>query len=272
MRALIVGAGGTLGTLAAEGLSLRGWQVTRAARADGDLVVDVLHDDPWAVLARANPRSVLYLAWATRDRSERTQAAHADAARRWAAAAASADVPFVFVSTTLAAVGVRSAYGRWKARAEVAVAAAAGSVARVGLVIDDALPGLLATSIRSATRRAPVLARGLDWPVFPVGSGDLVNAFAAALRDPPPRLWVAEASTTSLAAVAAWPGPAPRPARWRRIGRAVAAVPVPAAVRPALIDGWAGLVSGPTNRDREFPPPGTAIGPPGTWHAFTRPA
>lgn len=270
MRTLILGAGGTLGTLAAEGLSLRGWQVARAARAGGDLVVDVLKDDPRAVLANAAPQSVLYLAWATRDRSEHAQAAHADAAGRWAAAA---DVPFVFVSTTLAAGGVRSAYGRWKARAEVAVAAAGGSVARVGLVIDDALPGLLATSIRSATRRVPALVRGLDWPVFPVGSGDLVNAFADALPDPAPRLWMAEANTTSLAAVAAWPGPPPRPARRRRSGRVVAVlpVPVPAAVRPALLDGWAGLVSGPATRDREFPPPGPAIGPPGSWHAFTRP-
>lgn len=272
MRVLVLGAGGTVGTLLAEGLALQGLDVCRATRSSGDVAVDVLVDDPAAVLGATGATAVLYLAWATRDRRDAVQSAHADAAGAWATAAMRAGVPLVFASTTLAAPGVRSAYGRWKARAEVGVVGAGGSVARIGLVIDDALPGLLATTVRSATRRVPGIARGLDWPVFPVGSGDVVRAFAHALDNPTPRVWMAESAPVSLAEVACWPAPTPAGAGFRRLGRTLAATPALGGRRPALIDGWAGLVSGPHTRDPEFPPPAPGVGPPGSWRAFTRPA
>ena len=272
MRVLVLGAGGTLGTLLGEGLALQGLDVCRAMRKAGDIAVDVLVDDPGRVLADTRATMVLYLAWATRDRRDSVQAAHADAAGAWTATAAQAGVPLVFASTTLAASGVRSVYGRWKARAEEGVLAAGGSVARIGLVIDDALPGLLATTLRSSTRRVPSFARGLDWPVFPIGSGDVVRAFTGAVVNPAPRLWMAEATPASLADVACWPARAPEGGMFRRFGRALATIPTPVGRRPTLLDGWAGLVSGPQTRDPRFPPPPPGVGPPGSWHAFTRPA
>ena len=271
-RVLILGSGGTLGTLAAEGLALRGWDVHRAERASGARSVDVLRDNPGEVLIRTGATAVLYLAWATRDRSDEVQAAHARAAGRWAAEAARLGTTLVFASTTLAAPGVRSAYGRWKACAEEEVWKAGGTVARIGLVIDDAIPGLLATRLRRAFRRLPVLAQGLNWPVFPIGSGPLVAALASILEQPIPRAWIAEDAPTSLATLATWPSPSPRHRPLQPLYSLLAPLPMPRAFRPVLLDGWVGLVSGPSIRAADFCPIEPAIGLPGTWHAFTRPA
>lgn len=270
MKVLIIGAGGVIGGILAEGLALSGWEVIAGARDCGDVSVDVLRDDPRDTLDRASAPVVAYLAWATRDRSRDAQLRHAAAARAWASVASDGGRRFVFASTTLATSNTRSSYGRGKLAAERGVLGAGGSVARIGLVVDDAVPGLLATQIRTIARRSPLAADSLAYPVFPIGSGPLVCGFESALRSAATRTWLAEDEPLSLAQLAGWPrDPRPHPSVVR-VAEWLGRYGWPGETPPSYVDGWMGLVSGPSSRDARFPPPEPSVGRPGGWRCFTR--
>ncbi len=276
MSVLVLGAGGVLGQLVVEGLCLRGLDAVAATHRSGPAVVDVLVDNPGRVFAAHRPSATIYLAWATRDRSIAAQQAHVRAAAAWAHAARDADVTFVFVSTTLASDRVGSAYGQNKLAAEVAVIAAGGHVARVGLVVDDAHTALLASSVRRLSARLPWIAAALPWPVFPVASGSMVDALSAMVQTGdrgPRRVWVAEGTPVALAVVARWPHRMPEPSRvLTSIGRAAAArMYLPRVLKPALLDSWVGLVTGPHGRDPVFADPQPMLPEAGSWQRFTRP-
>jgi hypothetical protein len=165
MKFSLVGGSGGLGAILADQLLLKG-HVARSWSRSSRTPIDVL--------GLGHPKEafeadcMIYLAWSTTDRSPTTQDQHAESAIRWSEHAAAKSIPFVFVSTVLAAPVGSSEYGRAKFVAERGVTEHRGRNVRVGLVVDDGYPDLLASRLRRLARRMPWLCGLGSWPVFPV--------------------------------------------------------------------------------------------------------
>ncbi len=269
MKVAVVGAAGALGQMVDEALRLAGHSVVRVNRSAGprtDVVADVLEADLPSMKTRVD--AVVYLAWATGDRRAASQAMHVAAAGRWASAALVAQARFIFASSTLASRGVTSEYGCGKRAAEDVVVGHGGVVARIGLVVDDAYPSLVATAVRRVVRRVPVVGRMLDWPVFPVGGPHMAQHVVSLIASGTPgsRVWVAEASPVSLAEIAASPDSAPRGSGIAKgFGQFLADARIPPVLRPALLDGWRGLVTGPPQIDGRCVAPPAGYPQTGSW-------
>lgn len=176
MRFSLIGGTGALGVLLRDHLVSRGDDVSLWGRS-GPGALDVTAPE-----VRTEPVEtdcVVYLAWATTDRSTAAQDAHVAAAERWARAAALAGSRFLFVSTVLASSSARSEYGRGKFRAEERLVEHGAVSLRVGLVVDDGHPDLLATRLRRVVARAPALRRAAWWPTYPVSGADVAAACRA---------------------------------------------------------------------------------------------
>lgn len=165
MRISLIGASGGLGSILADHLLLEGHSTDSWSRSGGR-TVDVL--DPRLPASAFETDRVIYLAWSTTDRSPEMQGWHAESAVRWAARAAAEGIPFLFISTVLAARGSVSEYGRAKLLAERGVVEQGGRNVRVGLVVDDGYPDLLATRLRRLAHRMPRVSSIGAWPVLPV--------------------------------------------------------------------------------------------------------
>lgn len=165
MRFALIGGSGGLGALIADHLLLEGHEVESWSRS-AKRSLDVL--DPRPEREAFEVDRMVYLAWSTSDRSAEIQGRHAEAATRWSEQASALGVRFLFVSTVLAAPAACSEYGRAKLAAERGVAERHGRITRVGLVVDDGYPELLASRLRRVARRTPWGARLGTWPVLPV--------------------------------------------------------------------------------------------------------
>ena len=270
MRVAIVGASGALGQMIGEGVELSGWtaiRVNRSAGAFTDVIADVLASDPASALPQ-DVDAVVYLAWATRDRSDSAQRAHVIAAHRWARHAAECAIPFIFAGSTLSSSVSRSSYARHKWDAEELVLRARGTVARIGLVVDDAYPSLVATSVRRLARRIPSVARLLDWPVFPLAGNALVSGLCEVVESgsAQSRIWLAETATASLADIATWQRSAPTGgAIVHSLGRLATRLRAPESLQPRILDAWTGLVTGPVDVDPEFLPSPVDLVATGGW-------
>jgi dTDP-4-dehydrorhamnose reductase len=165
----IVGSNGTLGRILSEQLSLRGHELRLFSRQSEvrDFRADVLTGVPPAQLSKVD--CVIYLAWATTDRSTNIQNKHAEAAGRWAKHCDAIGVKFLFVSTVLAHEDTRSKYGEYKLKAEKLVAESNGKSVRIGSVVDDAYP-LLLTKLRSLGMKMPWVGSLFNWPIYAVSS------------------------------------------------------------------------------------------------------
>jgi uncharacterized protein YbjT (DUF2867 family) len=244
----VVGATGALGSYLCEHLVLTGHVVRRVARRSEDprLAIDVLEPVPHDLLSAVD--TVVYCAWSTTARTSVAQAAHVDAADRWARSCASLGVQFLFMSSVLARPESRSTYAVAKWRAESAVRESGGIALRVGLVADDAYPFLL-TTIRRICRRVPGLARLVSFPVYAVATTDVGDAVASIVADGEAigqagsLVWVAPRTTTSLGEIALWDGDrhTVRPVG-TVIGRAVARARYRRGSVGRYLDAWAGLV------------------------------
>lgn len=207
-RFVLVGGSGPLGQFLADYLTLTGHKVAVWSRSEStnSRTVDVLAPvDPETL---SNFDALIYLAWDTRDRRQSVQQAHAIAAAEWSAAAESANVKFLFMSSTLAAEGSQSNYGHAKWVAEQEVLRHGAVVLRIGLVCDDAY-GLLATKLRRSMlfKRFAFLAPNVL--VHPVSS-QTVGAAVARLAGAQFRssvVWVADSAGTPLATIIGYPRP-----------------------------------------------------------------
>lgn len=201
MRFSLVGGSGGLGSILADYLLLHGHHPTIWSRS-ATASIDVLQRNP-PEEALAGDR-VIYLAWSTADRSQKTQRLHAEAAVRWAELAKMHNVPFVFVSTVLAARDARSEYGKSKLSAEQGVTECGGTTVRVGLVVDDGYPELLASRLRRLARRSLWLSGIAAWPVLPIAGATaarlILNASNDVVDDVRPLL-AAERTPVPLAAI-----------------------------------------------------------------------
>lgn len=165
MRFALIGGSGGLGSILADHLLVHGHGVRCWSRS-AERSLDVL--DPHPPDDAFDADHVVYLAWSTTDRSPRVQGQHADAAVRWSRTAKERGVPFVFASTVLASRSAGSEYGRAKFLAEQGIRDHDGRNVRVGLVIDDGYPELLASRLRGLAKRAPWASRIGSWPVLPI--------------------------------------------------------------------------------------------------------
>lgn len=165
MRLSLIGGSGGLGSILADHLLAQGHEARRWSRAS-ERSLDVLHPDPPREAFEAD--RVVYLAWSTSNRSPEIQNQHAEAAVRWSEISRTSGVPFVFVSTVLASASAASEYGRAKWIAERGVRARNGGNVRVGLVVDDGYPELLASRLRRFARRAKWSSSIGAWPVLPI--------------------------------------------------------------------------------------------------------
>lgn len=165
MRFSLIGGSGGLGSILADHLLAQGHETRRWSRTSGR-ALDVLNPDPPREAFEAD--RVIYLAWSTSDRSPEIQKQHSKAAIRWSETSRASGVPFVFVSTVLASASAASEYGRAKWIAEQGVRAHNGGNVRVGLVVDDGYPELLASRLRRFARRAKWSSNIGAWPVLPI--------------------------------------------------------------------------------------------------------
>ena len=165
MRFSLIGGSGGLGSILADRLLLAGHETSSWSRS-AKRSTDVL--DPDLPREAFEADRMVYLAWSTRDRSPEVQDRHADAAVRWSARAAAEGIPFVFVSSVLAASLSGSEYGRAKLAAERGIRDQRGHSVRVGLVVDDGYPELLASRLRRLALRVPAASRLGAWQVLPV--------------------------------------------------------------------------------------------------------
>lgn len=214
MKIAIVGASGALGSILTERLALSGHDVSALSRSSTSALgpVDVLETPSETLISQFD--ALIYLAWATRDRSTSAQTAHVNAARVWARNCQKHGVKMYFASTVLASESSKSRYGFFKHQAELAVLSENAVPLRIGLVIDDA-SNLMATRIRRACAKLPSLSRLLYWPVFPLSATDLTNAFLSILENDVQSgtRWLAPNSPVDLAKIAAWPDSPRRPSR-----------------------------------------------------------
>lgn len=209
MRFALIGGSRGLGSILADHLLLQGHEArcwSRSARHS----VDVLDPSPPHDVFDAD--HVIYLAWATTDRSRRVQTQHADAAVRWSRVAEERGVPFVFASTVLASSSAGSEYGRAKFLAEQRIRDHGGRNVRVGLVIDDGYPELLASRLRVLAQRAPWVSRVGSWPVLPIAGETAARILIEERRDGADGtmpVLAAERSSVPLAAVMSGGSPTP---------------------------------------------------------------
>lgn len=170
----LIGGSGGLGSAIADWASLGGHEVAVWGRR-GPNFLNVLkpleNSDP------LNADVVVYLAWSTRDRSVTAQRQHAEAAATWAQWAQAAGTRFIFVSSVLASPCSNSTYGQMKFRAELGISGAGGRSLRVGFVVDDAYPELLATKLRALPEVGySVWRRALHWSMFPISARTVAAA------------------------------------------------------------------------------------------------
>lgn len=201
MRFSLIGGSGGLGSILADHLLAQGHETRRWSRTS-ERALDVLNPDPPREAFEAD--RVIYLAWSTSDRSPEIQKQHSKAAIRWSETSRASGVPFVFVSTVLASASAASEYGRAKWIAEQGVRARNGGNVRVGLVVDDGYPELLASRLRRFARRAKWASSIGAWPVLPIAGATAARILLeeCTQRDlgPEPVL-AAERSTVSLATI-----------------------------------------------------------------------
>lgn len=215
MKIGIIGSNGVLGQILAEQLSLRGHDLSLFGRRS-DLWTykfDVLTDVPHEQLRRVD--CIIYLAWATRERTDEVQSKHVEAAGRWAKYCESIGVKFVFISTVLAHEKARSKYGKYKYKAEHLITNASGKSLRVGSVADDAYP-LLLTKIRHLGRKLPAIKVFANWPIYALSSTTFVNAVEQVSISKPSEsiFWVAPKSPTSIARIVSFENSRERRSKW----------------------------------------------------------
>jgi len=202
MKIGIIGSNGVLGQILTEQLSLRGHDLSLFGRRS-DLWTykfDVLIDNPHEQMRKVD--CIIYLAWATKERTDEVQSKHAEAAGRWAEHCESIGVKFVFISTVLAHEKARSKYGEYKFKAEQLVTNANGKSLRVGSVADDAYP-LLLTKIRQLGRKVPAVNAFVNWPIYALSSSTFAKVVEQIATTNPSEsiFWVAPKTPTSLASV-----------------------------------------------------------------------
>jgi len=202
MKIGIIGSNGVLGQILTEQLSLRGHDLSLFGRRS-DLWMykfDVLTDEPHEQMQKVD--CIIYLAWATKERTDEVQSKHAEAAGRWAEYCESIGVKFVFISTVLAHEKARSKYGEYKFKAEQLITNTSGKSLRVGSVADDAYP-LLLTKIRHLGRKIPAIKAFANWPIYALSSTTFTNVVERiSITNPSESIfWVAPKTPTSLASI-----------------------------------------------------------------------
>lgn len=201
MRFSLIGGSGGLGSILADRLLLKGHETSSWSRS-AKRSIDVL--DPDLPRGAFETDRMVYLAWSTTDRSPEVQERHVRAAVRWSAQAAAEGIPFVFVSSVLAANASGSEYGRAKLAAERGVRDQQGRSVRVGLVVDDGYPELLASRLRRLALLVPAASRLGTWPVLPVSgataAGTILEECLAAGNDHAPVL-AAERTAVRLSSI-----------------------------------------------------------------------
>ena len=198
----VVGSNGTLGRILSEQLFLRGHELHLFSRQSevGDFRFEVLTDKPPTQFSKLD--CIIYLAWATTDRSTIIQNKHAEAAGRWAKHCDSIGVKFLFISSVLAHENTRSKYGEYKFKAEKLVAASNGNSVRIGSVVDDAYP-LLLTKLRILGLKKPLIRSLFNWPIYAVSSTTVTDIIEQIiLRWSSTRIfWCAPSIPTNLATI-----------------------------------------------------------------------
>lgn len=241
MKIGVVGSSGVLGGILHEALTLSGHNVicyTRQGQNESHCF-DVLVDKPPFNLNQLD--AVVYLSWATTNRSPKMQLAHAEAAGRWANYCKTIGVKFLFISTVLARKSSISLYGRFKYEAEKLVETHTGKSARVGLVADDACP-LLLTKIRKSQHAHRWLSFLIDWPIYAVSATTMAVSIIKILMEWPSEscFWIAPSRPTSLAVICATNQDKVKRCAWfNSIGKLIAHVPL----KWAPIDAWRGMVT-----------------------------
>ena len=176
MRFSLLGGSGGLGSILLDQLLVRGHDAVPYSRSSSAAfdVTGLTSPD-----AAFDADVVVYLAWATDDRSPGEQQRHAAAAGRWASRARRSGVRFLFVSTVLAGQRAASQYGTHKFVAESEVREQGGTCLRVGLVVDDGYPELLASRLRRFAQSSPSLARLVPWVVHPISGHSVADVVCA---------------------------------------------------------------------------------------------
>lgn len=202
MKFGIIGSNGVLGQILTEHLSLRGHDLSLFGRRGGSSMFkfDVLTDEPHDQFQKLD--CIIYLAWATKERSVEAQSKHSEAAGRWASFFESIGVNFIFISTILAHDKANSRYGKYKYQAEQLITKASGKSLRVGSVADDAYP-LLLTRIRHLGRKFPAIKVFINWPIYALSSATFVNVVEqiSVTKTSESIFWVAPRFPTSIASV-----------------------------------------------------------------------
>lgn len=215
MRIGIIGSNGVLGQILTEQLSLRGHDLSLFGRRS-DLWMykfDVLTDEPHEQFRKVD--CIIYLAWATKERTDKVQGEHVEAAGLWAKYCESIGVKFVFISTVLAHEKSRSMYGKYKYKAEQLITNASGKSLRVGSVADDAYP-LLLTKIRHLGRKFPAIKVIANLPIYAISSTAFVNAVEQVSISKTAEFifWVAPKTPTSIASIISFENQRQRNPKW----------------------------------------------------------